>query len=158
MILTLLKRSSECATLTVRPYDKSRQAVRRESENLKDTVKRAIWKAVSDAGRDDAIHPIVFRGTGLEYRVHSEVVACRVDGLALVQFLDDIGWTSAQALICHDNQGPVCGLEHQPHIQLDARVGANRLPVVARDNLPGDSVTCKRSPLNHANSTDALGV
>ena len=79
MILTLLKRSSECATLTVRPYDKSRQAVRRESENLKDTVKRAIWKAVSDAGRDDAIHPIVFRGTGLEYRVHSEVVACRVE-------------------------------------------------------------------------------
>ncbi len=35
--------------------------MRRESENLKDAVKRAIWKAVSGANRDDAIHPIVFR-------------------------------------------------------------------------------------------------
>ena len=65
------------------------QRWRRTSENLEDAIGRAVGEPVSRADRDDAVHPVEFRGTGLEQRVHPKLVICRVDSLAPVQFLHD---------------------------------------------------------------------
>jgi hypothetical protein len=107
------------------------------SENLKDAVDWPIWEAVARSDRNNAVHPILFHGAGLEHWIHPKIVPSRVDRLASGEFLDDAGRTGAQTLICHDDQRTVRCPEYKPHIQLDARIRAHRLPVVTGDYLAG---------------------
>ena len=108
---------------------------RRESENLKDAIDRSVPKTVSDTDRDDAVQPIVFWGACLEHWIHPEVIARRVNSLALVQFLHDVWRTGAQALVSHYDECFVRRPEHKPDVQFDTRVRAHRLPVVAADHF-----------------------
>ena len=89
---------------------------------------------MADADCDDTVDPIVFRRAGLEHRSHAEIIARRVDGLALIEFFDDAWWTSAQAGDTSSTiSAPSVVLEHKPHIEFHTRIGAYGLPVVAAD-------------------------
>jgi hypothetical protein len=130
------RRNSRAGFLSpaIRFLNKLRNAAR-ESENLKDAVEGTVGHSVACTDCDDPVHPIVLRGAGFEHGTHPEVIAVGVDGLAFVEFFDHAGWTSTQALIRHDDQGAVCRLQYKADIQLNAGVGANRLPVVAAHNF-----------------------
>ena len=77
------------------------------SKNLKGAIEWTIGEPVARTNRDDAVHPIVFWSACLEHRVHAEVVACRIDGLTMIEFLHDLWSTRAQALVGHDDQSAI---------------------------------------------------
>jgi len=98
---------------------------------------------VTCTDRDDPVHPIILRGAGLKHGTHPEIIAVGVDGLAVVEFFHHTRWTSTQALIGHDDKGAIRRLQYKTDIQLDAGVGANRLPVVAAHNFARETFALK---------------
>jgi hypothetical protein len=55
------------------------------SKNLKDTVHGTVREPIAGPDCDNAVHPIVFLGTGLEHRIHPEIVAGGIDPFSPVQ-------------------------------------------------------------------------
>ena len=66
--------------------------------------------------REDAIDPVIFGSRCLEQRRDAEIVRRGIDHFALLDPLDDIGWTVAYPPIGHADQGIVACLEDQPDV------------------------------------------
>jgi hypothetical protein len=77
------------------------------SKNFEDAIDGSVRRPVPNTDGDDAVHPVVFLGAGLEHGIHSEIVARGIDVLAFVQSLHHVWRTSPQALISHHDQGPI---------------------------------------------------
>ena len=95
---------------------------------------------MSYADGDDAIDPIVLRGAGFEDGTHAEIVTAGVYRFALIELFDDVRRTGAQACVRHDDQGAIRRFELKPDVELDARIGAHGLPVIATNDFAGEAL------------------
>src|SRR5580692_3919214 len=126
------------------------------SKNFEDAVHWTAGRPVANTNCNDAVHPVVFPGAGLEHGVHSKIVARRIDVFAFVQALHHLWRTGAQALISHDDQLSIRRFEYETHVQLDARVFTNILPIVARHDFARQTLALKRATRNYSDATERI--
>src|SRR6266404_8803566 len=103
----------------------------RSLQDFEDAINRTISLAVSDTNCDDAVDPTIFWSRRLEQRIDAEIIATRIDHLALFYPIQNIGRAMTHALICHRDQCFVPGAEHESNVQGGRAVAADRLPVAS---------------------------